>query len=352
MDFTRMTGRVDNVSDLPDSPVLDGGYTPDRLKEIFDLAGVRLRDYINGVLLGELEATGDGASASEKLGSAPIAGLSGISIRDQLVSLKALCDALEESIRQTAAGNLPAGSVDLDKLSEAVKALLYEKNSRDMVCDRFASPGNYSYTVPRDGLYRIRAVGGGAAGTAADRVGEATGTYDCEGGASGAYGELNVSLTAGTVLSVTVGGGGIPYEDMTEGTTVTETQYLDYLNRRLYHRPGGVTVVNLPGMGEIRAEGGDGENGPARCYFDTLDGAGGFDCPLGRRGLSTRSPGAGDDSFVGQGGAGPYAPPGPGGGGSGGRVYVGSDGSRKVMKEALCGGDGAVIIEHIGEIGG
>lgn len=51
MNLTKLTDNLNNVSSLPDKPVLDS----DELKEVFDKAGNSIKHYINEVLTDEIE---------------------------------------------------------------------------------------------------------------------------------------------------------------------------------------------------------------------------------------------------------------------------------------------------------
>lgn len=51
MEFTKFTKSVNNVQSLPDKPALE----TEELKRVFDLAGIDIKDYINNILLNEVE---------------------------------------------------------------------------------------------------------------------------------------------------------------------------------------------------------------------------------------------------------------------------------------------------------
>lgn len=70
MSFTTMTGEVNNISQLSDTPSLIEGLSPDELKARFDLGGVRIKDYINNTLLPQLERN----SAASNLGAQSVSG--------------------------------------------------------------------------------------------------------------------------------------------------------------------------------------------------------------------------------------------------------------------------------------
>ena len=83
MALTRLTEELDNISRLADEPGEGDGLTASGLKAHFDAAGLSIKDYINNVLLPELETAG-----GDSLGMSPVPGLEGNTVRELILSLK------------------------------------------------------------------------------------------------------------------------------------------------------------------------------------------------------------------------------------------------------------------------
>ncbi|MBQ9545236.1 MAG: hypothetical protein IJV00_08930 [Clostridia bacterium] len=347
MDFTRITDRLNNVSDLPDVPSLSEGWTPEELKAQFDKAGVTIGAFINDILIPELEAYGPGVSGAEKIGSEPISGIEGHSVRSQLVSLRQLCALLDGRIREVVAGGIPDGTIGLEKFSAEAIEMMSRRYTANLYSESFVSAGNFLFTVPRSGLYRIRAVGAGAAGNLVNSNASYTGTFNGRGGASGSYAEVLVPLVSATVLTMNVGRGGETVSGITVGQNFTLNEYNDYVNLCSYTGAGSGTTVRVPGVGTISCSGADPENAFARTSFGLAAGDSGFTAPIAVRGDSIVDHGTGRDSRIGQGGT-EFENPGPGAGGSGGRIFCSNDDSYTVRTLPRPGADGAVLIEYIG----
>lgn len=105
--FTRSAVATNNISVLADEPVL----TPANLKLAFDQYGIDDKTFTNSTLLAELESATAGSSASEKLGSATIAGITGNTIYNQLSSLIA-------SLTGVVVGTIPNGTLEETKMAD------------------------------------------------------------------------------------------------------------------------------------------------------------------------------------------------------------------------------------------
>ena len=347
MDFTRITDRLNNVSALPDVPAMSEGWTPEALKAEFDKAALSIGRFINEILLPELEANGQGASGAEKIGSAAISGLEGMTVRSQLVSLRQLCSLLDSRIREVSAGGIPDGTIGLEKFSAEALAMMSQRFTANLCVSSFTQAGSFTFTAPRTGIYRVRAVGGGSAGNLVNSHGMSTGVYSGTGGSSGSYAEALVSLNADTVLNIVVGQGGQPIAGIAVGQEFSLEQYADYVNRCSYSGLGGNTTVRVPSVGTIVCAGADPDNAFARTSFGLAAGDTGFSAPIAVSGDSIVNYGRGRDSRLGQGGM-EFENAGMGAGGCGGRLYYSADEYYAVRSLPKPGGDGAVLIEYIG----
>ena len=183
MAFTKFDSNVENITALPDEPSQEDGYTAAMIKSLFDKASVDLKNYINNTLIPQLEAQ----SASASVGSGNISGLSAENnVFSQISALKALIDGIKD-------GGINSASITSDKLDSETQSFINNFNSR---CTVYSSPGSYTFTAPRSGLYKVIISGGGAAGAP-------TG-----GGMSGAYGIKWFTLNKNEQVSLTVGAGG------------------------------------------------------------------------------------------------------------------------------------------------
>lgn len=72
MAFTRLEADVENIVKLSDRPNQNDGLSAAQLKQWFDKSGVTLKDFINIVLLEELERTLDGESGADNIGATPV----------------------------------------------------------------------------------------------------------------------------------------------------------------------------------------------------------------------------------------------------------------------------------------
>lgn len=101
---------TNNITTLDPEPNDVGGLTAAELQAKFDQFGIDWIDWFINTFLPSLTATNTGSSASENLGSAVITGVTGTTIHDQLVALKAAIDAL-------VVGLVPEGSIGVEQLN-------------------------------------------------------------------------------------------------------------------------------------------------------------------------------------------------------------------------------------------
>ncbi|MBQ9922543.1 MAG: hypothetical protein IJO52_10165 [Clostridia bacterium] len=213
MAFTKFDGNVENITSLPDEPSQEDGYTAAKIKALFDKAAVDLKDYINNTLIPELTSQ----SASAGIGSEDISGLSAENnVFSQISALKLLLDTVKS-------GGVDEASITPDKLNTETQKFINGFNSR---CTLFTIPGSYTFTVPRSGVYKVTAVGGGAAGASAG------------GGMSGACGVKWFTFTKNQKISATVGAGGksngvkgdntVFGAMIAEGGKATQSEYTSY----------------------------------------------------------------------------------------------------------------------------
>ncbi len=314
MKFTALTSDVMNVSKLPDRPNIESGYTPDGVKETFDKAGQDIKTYINTTLIEELQSKEERASGADRIGSAPIATLTGETVQEKL-------ESLSERLNGLANGNIPDGSITPDKFSPEISAFLTSASVRNKL---FLNSGSFS--IERGGVYKITAVGGGAGG------GKSLTNYYCPcGGGGGASAIVWLTLAEGDTLELEVGEGGRGLYNK-NGESVNAS-------------PGGDTVVKKNGEEIMRACGGTIGNGArARAIGGDINISGGFPTAKGIVKLDSTTYltlDIGGSSLIGEGGAFAGDEVGIGGGGYAG-VRSGSN-----YSDGQDGGKGAVIIEFI-----
>lgn len=107
MPFTRSAVSVNNVSELPDEPTI----TAAQLKAVFDKYGIDDKTFTNETLIAELESATPGSSGSENIGSAPISGITGDTIYEQLASLINTIIGVE-------VGAIPNGTLEETKMAD------------------------------------------------------------------------------------------------------------------------------------------------------------------------------------------------------------------------------------------
>ncbi len=234
-DFTKLTQNLAHVSALPDRPSIAEGYTPEQLKNKFDQSGLDIQTYLNMVLIPQLQSTIPGESASEKIGSRSIAGVTGNTLYAQM-------SHIAHMIGDAVAGTIPDSTITLQKLSPTLKARFEQMSLNTMV---YTTPGNHSFLVPRTGYYHVTLCGGGAAGSmyALDQDVFST-THYGYGGASGAYLEFSLFLEEGDSVSLTVGAGGAVKLPSEINATFSGSVIVSY------SAPGGNTIFgSLIAMG-------------------------------------------------------------------------------------------------------
>ncbi|MBQ9975907.1 MAG: hypothetical protein IJP16_05300 [Clostridia bacterium] len=187
--FTRLEGTLSHVSELPDIPTLENGYTPRALKGVFDRAGEEIREYINTVLLGEIEDKG-----AESVGVKAIETAKGATVQEIL-------EALALQVQEVANGAIPEGTVTPDKFVPSVASFITEGSPRAML---FSEVGEHIFVPTRSGNYKISVQGAGGGG-------DTFGTYRIPcGGGSGAFCTGWLRLEKGRSYRVVVGRGGSP----------------------------------------------------------------------------------------------------------------------------------------------
>ncbi len=203
MNFTRLEKDLAHVSGLPDTPTLEDGYTPKALKETFDRAGEDIKEYINSVLISELET--DGAN---KIGSGNIETVEGVTVQDKLKNLAG-------QIQDISNASIPTGTLVPEKFIPSVAAFLSEGSLR---CECYSEAGEYVFSPTRTGIYKITVQGAGSGGGT-------TGTHwsSC-GGGSGAAAIGWLRLESGTDYTLRVGRGGNPVALNSESRYVADAE--------------------------------------------------------------------------------------------------------------------------------
>lgn len=317
MKITKLTLDVENVSKLPDRPNIEEGYTPNDLKSVFDKAGSDIKNYINSVMIEELASTDALASGADRIGSSAIDTLAGDSVQEKLENLNGKVDSIVNGI-------IPDGSVTPDKFSPEISAFLTSASIRSAF---FLTAGEHTFTIERDGVYKITAVGAGGGGGKS-----LTNYYHPCGGGGGAGAISFKSLKKGDVLKISVGAGG-------------RGLYLDGEGKPINAEKGGDTEITLGGVRLLLAQGGEVGNG-SRAYSEggDLSFAGGF--PRAKRlvnlsGSISITFDIGGSSILGEGACFNGDFPGIGGGGYAG-IRSGSE-----YTEGGRGGDGGAVIEYL-----
>ncbi len=269
MAFTRSEETLSFIRSLPDRPRLSDGYTPEKLKELFDRGACVLQAFLNQTLLPELESKTSGKSGAEAIGSAALPSTPAGSLHEQLCALDAAINALSDALNEAAAGILPPESVPLDKLAENVQAMLTAAHNRTLGLYAFTTPGTHTFTVEKDGLYRLRMCGGGSGGSYYHPLYHHSEEFvtgdviDGRGGASGATLEAFLPLEAGRVLNVHVGAGGLveyplisdAADDALGNSYASITAYLNENHWQSYGEES--TLCDEDGTVLARAAGGD-----------------------------------------------------------------------------------------------
>lgn len=110
MSISKSTDDLNIIAKLDDEPNDIGGLTADQFKAKFDEGPIILQEFIND-LVDILTNTATGTSGSENIGSAPISGLVGNTVYEQLAQLVAMT-------QQAQVGSLVNGSITDIKLSD------------------------------------------------------------------------------------------------------------------------------------------------------------------------------------------------------------------------------------------
>ena len=143
MGFTRSATNLNIIAALADLPNGIGGLTAAQLKAEFDKGALALQTALNA-LMAELEKSTDGTSASERLGSGTITGVTGSTVYAQISNLKAQVDAvvlgtvtddsLTDAKLKAGAGTIKNRVVALQKFPTATGAA----TAIAVACDYFA----------------------------------------------------------------------------------------------------------------------------------------------------------------------------------------------------------------------
>ena len=187
MEFTKLEKDLSHVSALPDTPTLENGYTPKALKETFDRAGADIKEYINEVLIAELESSG-----AARIGSGEIETVDGVSIQEKL-------EGLARQIQDISNASIPEGTLVPEKFVPSVASFITEGSPR---CEYYSEPGEYTFIPTRSGNFKITVQGAGAGGGTFGNY-----KYPC-GGGSGAVAIGWLRLEKGESYTVRIGRGG------------------------------------------------------------------------------------------------------------------------------------------------
>ena len=317
MKLTNFNKEVDNISRLSDRPNVEDGYTAASLKALFDKAGVDIKDYINQVLLPELEATKNGESGADRIGSGEIPSVPGSSVQAKLISLS-------EQVNGIVNGVIPDGSVTPEKFAPEIAAFL---TSASMRVNMYTEPGTHTFTVGRDGTYKFTLTGGGGGGGV-----ELSNTHRKLGGGGGATAVVFVDLKAGDecILNVGMGGQGL----QVTGSTLTA-----------HAAEGKESTLSVNGTLIAKAGGGCADIGKrAVASGGTINYSGGY--PKAGDYYGTTGGDIelcfGGDSVLGNGASFKDDVPGIGGGGCSGKYY-----GSATYGAGTNGGNGAVMIEYM-----
>lgn len=110
--FTNLTTDLDVIQKLDDLPNAVGGLSAADLKAKFDEAANAVKDYINTVLLAQLQAETSGQAGANRIGISGIVGLTGTNnVQDALAAIYAAALAAQ-------AGTILDGSISTAKLAD------------------------------------------------------------------------------------------------------------------------------------------------------------------------------------------------------------------------------------------
>ena len=94
MAFTRLENDIANISKLSNRPNQNDGLSAAQLKSRFDKAGVDIKDFINEVLIGELESEG----GADNIGSTPLSVGGSATVGGQLEELNTALESKVDSV--------------------------------------------------------------------------------------------------------------------------------------------------------------------------------------------------------------------------------------------------------------
>lgn len=110
--FTNLTTDLDVIQKLDDLPNAVGGLSAADLKAKFDEAANAIKDYINAVLLAQLQAETSGQAGANRIGISGIVGLTGTNnVQDALAAIYA-------AAQEAQAGTILDGSISTAKLAD------------------------------------------------------------------------------------------------------------------------------------------------------------------------------------------------------------------------------------------
>lgn len=107
MAFTPLNDDLNIIQKLPDLPNDVGGLSADELKAAYDKAGILIKEYINNILIKELESV----AGASNIGISPIEGVSAETVQRAL-------EILRGQIFEATAGTIPDGSLITAKLAD------------------------------------------------------------------------------------------------------------------------------------------------------------------------------------------------------------------------------------------
>lgn len=110
--FTNLTTDLDVIQKLDDLPNAVGGLSAADLKAKFDEAANAIKDYINAVLLAQLQAEIPGQAGANRIGISGIVGLTGTNnVQDALAAIYA-------AAQEAQAGTILDGTISTEKLAD------------------------------------------------------------------------------------------------------------------------------------------------------------------------------------------------------------------------------------------
>lgn len=110
--FTNLTTDLDVIQKLDDLPNAVGGLSAADLKAKFDEAANAIKDYINAVLLAQLQAETSGTAGANRIGISGIVGLTGTNnVQDALAAIYA-------AAQEAQAGTILNKSITAEKLAD------------------------------------------------------------------------------------------------------------------------------------------------------------------------------------------------------------------------------------------